>query len=55
MAIGEIAAVVINTIVELIGIAVFGTTKPTKKQNIVFWFAAFLLVAFLLWLTIAYS
>lgn len=55
MAIGDIAAVVINAIVELVGAAVFGTKKPSRKQNIAFWVVAFLFVAFLLWLTITYS
>ena len=55
MAIGDIAVVVINTAVELVGAAIFGTKKPSKKQNIAFWVVAFLFVAFLLWLTITYS
>ena len=55
MAIGDIAAVVINAIIELVGSAVFGTKKPSKKQNLAFWVVAFLFVAFLLWLTITYS
>ena len=55
MAIGDIAAVVINAIVELVGAAIFGTNKPSKKQNIIFWVIAFLFAVFLLWLTITYS
>ena len=55
MAIGDIAAVLINALIELVGTAVFGTTKPTKKQSIAFWVTAFLFVAFLLWLTFTYS
>lgn len=55
MAIEGIAAVVINAIVELVGAVVYGTEKPSKKQNIAFWVVAFLFVAFLLWLTITYS
>ena len=47
MAIGDIAAVVINAIIELVGSAVFGTKKPSKKQNLAFWVVAFLFVAFL--------
>ena len=55
MAIAEIAVVVLNAIVELVGAAVFGTQKPSKKQNIAFWIVAFIFVIFLLWLTITYS
>ena len=55
MAIAEIAVVVLNAIVELVGAAVFGTQKPSKKQNIAFWIVAFIFVIFLLWLTITFS
>ncbi len=47
--------IVINVIIELIGTAVFGTSKPTKKQTVVIWGLVFLFVALLLWLTITYS
>ncbi len=55
MAIGDIAAVVINAIIELVGTVVFGGNKPSEKQKKIFWVFMFLFIIFLLWLTITFS